>query len=101
MKRSAILVNTARGAVVDEAALVSALDEGLISGAGLDVFEEEPKVHPGLIKNSKCVLLPHMGTWTTETQCEMEKWNIRNVRSALLEGRLESRVGEQVNEPYD
>ena len=101
MKRSAILINTARGAIIDEDALVKALDDGLIAGAGLDVFEEEPRVHPGLIKNDRCVLLPHMGTWTEETQCEMERWNIGNVKMAILEGRLGSRVGEQEGEPYE
>ncbi|EXJ85052.1 D-3-phosphoglycerate dehydrogenase [Capronia epimyces CBS 606.96] len=68
MKPTAIVVNTARGAVIDEAALVDALDKGLIAGAGLDVFEEEPKIHPGLVANEKVILLPHMGTWTRETQ---------------------------------
>jgi D-3-phosphoglycerate dehydrogenase len=68
MKPSAIVVNTARGAVVDEAALVDALDKGLIAGAGLDVYEEEPKILPGLVANEKVTLLPHMGTWTKETQ---------------------------------
>lgn len=101
MKPSAILINTARGAVVNEAALVEALDNNVISGAGLDVFEEEPKVHPGLVKNDKCVLLPHMGTWTVETQCKMELWNIDNVRKAVTEGRLASRVGEQKGLGYD
>jgi D-3-phosphoglycerate dehydrogenase len=67
MKPTAVVVNTARGAVIDEAAMVDALDKGLIAGAGLDVFEEEPKIHSGLIKNDKVILLPHMGTWTKET----------------------------------
>lgn len=67
MKSTAVIVNTARGAVMDEAALVDALDRGLIAGAGLDVFEEEPKVHPGLVSNEKVILLPHMGTYTQET----------------------------------
>jgi lactate dehydrogenase-like 2-hydroxyacid dehydrogenase len=67
MKPSAIVVNTARGAVIDEAALVDALDKGVIAGAGLDVFEEEPKIHSGLLNNNKVMLLPHMGTWTKET----------------------------------
>jgi len=68
MKPTAVIINTARGAVIDEAALVDALDRGLIAGAGLDVFEEEPKIHPGLVENEKAILLPHMGTWTKETQ---------------------------------
>lgn len=94
MKPSCIIVNTARGAVINEAALVEALDEGLIAGAGLDVFEEEPKIHPGLVKNDKVMLLPHMGTWTLETQYKMEVWAIDNIRSALTKGKLMSIIPE-------
>ncbi|KAK5090116.1 glyoxylate reductase [Lithohypha guttulata] len=95
MKSSSIIVNTARGAVIDEAALVKALDEGMIAGAGLDVFEEEPKIHPGLVKNERVILLPHMGTWTKETQTKMEVWVIDNIRKALSEGKLLSIIPEQ------
>lgn len=95
MKPSAVIVNTARGPVVDEAALVDALDQGLIAGAGLDVYEEEPKVHPGLVKNDKVLLLPHMGTWTSETQAKMECWVIDNIRSALTGKGLLSMINEQ------
>ncbi|KAL8808129.1 MAG: hypothetical protein Q9200_004384 [Gallowayella weberi] len=95
MKRSAILVNTARGAIVDEAALVDALRNGSIAGCGLDVYEEEPRVHPGLVANEQVVLLPHLGTWTVETQTEMEVWCVGNLRGVLEEGRLRSRVREQ------
>ena len=66
MKDGVVIVNTARGAVMDEAALVQALDSGKVYSAGLDVFEEEPKVHPGLVRNPKVLLVPHMGTWTVE-----------------------------------
>lgn len=66
MKDGVVVVNTARGAVMDEAALVEALDRGKVFSAGLDVFEEEPKVHPGLLNNPNVMLVPHMGTWTEE-----------------------------------
>ena len=66
MKPGVVIVNTARGAVMDEDALVKALDKGTIASCGLDVFEEEPKIHPGLIANPRVMLLPHMGTWTEE-----------------------------------
>lgn len=61
MKDGVVLVNTARGAVIDEGALVRALDSGKVASVGLDVYEEEPEVHPGLIANPNVILLPHMG----------------------------------------
>jgi len=71
MKSSAVIVNTARGAIIDEAALVDALRRNVIAGAALDVYEDEPRVHEGLLRNNRVLLLPHMGTWTHETQYEM------------------------------
>lgn len=68
MKRGVIIVNTARGAVMDEDALVKALKSGQVASAGLDVYEEEPKVHPGLVANPHVMLVPHMGTWTVEVR---------------------------------
>jgi glyoxylate reductase len=97
MKESAVIVNTARGAVIDEAALVEALDEGLIAGAGLDVFEDEPEIHEGLVGNQKVMLLPHLGTWTKETQTKMEEWCMSNVEMAVREGRLRSPIPEQAD----
>lgn len=76
MKPTAVVVNTARGAVIDEAALVHALDNGIIAGAGLDVFEDEPKVHPGLLANDRVMLLPHLGTYTYETLVRAELINL-------------------------
>ncbi len=71
MKRGAFLVNTSRGPVVDEAALVAALEEGLLGGAGLDVFEQEPTVHPGLLARDDVLLLPHIGSATVATRTRM------------------------------
>jgi phosphoglycerate dehydrogenase-like enzyme len=77
MKDGVVVVNTARGAVMDEAALVDALDSGKVFSAGLDVFEEEPKIHSGLIGNQNVLLVPHMGTWTIEVSCTdvLEVWS--------------------------
>lgn len=66
MKDGVVVVNTARGAVMDEAALVEALDSGKVFSAGLDVFEAEPDIHPGLLSKQNVMLVPHMGTWTSE-----------------------------------
>jgi glyoxylate reductase len=85
MKRSAFLVNTARGPVVDEAALVWALREHVIAGAALDVFEDEPRVHSGLSTLETVVLTPHLGSATRETRTAMAGLAVRNV-IAVLEG---------------
>ncbi|KAF9873659.1 hypothetical protein CkaCkLH20_08769 [Colletotrichum karsti] len=95
MKKGVVVVNTARGAVIDEAALVEALDSGHVGSAGLDVFENEPQVHPGLLANPNVLIVPHMGTYTLETTVKMEEWAIGNVRRAVDEGRLNSVVPEQ------
>ncbi len=71
MKKTAFLINTARGPIVDEAALVTALKSGEIAGAGLDVFENEPAVHPGLLELDNAVLIPHLGSATVETRAAM------------------------------
>jgi glyoxylate reductase len=86
MKRSAILVNTARGTLVDEAALVWALGEHLIAGAALDVYEKEPVVHPGLLSMEHVVLVPHLGSATRETRTAMADLAVANVL-AVLDGR--------------
>ncbi|KAF4549544.1 2-hydroxyacid dehydrogenase-like protein 2 [Elsinoe fawcettii] len=92
MKKGVTIINTARGAVMDEDALVKALDSGHVYSVGLDVFEDEPKIHPGLIANPNVLLLPHMGTWSVETQLKMEEWCLSNVKSAVETGKLRSPV---------
>ena len=83
MKRSAYLVNTARGPVVDEEALAWALGEGLLAGAALDVYEKEPSVHPDLLKFENVILAPHIGSATRETRTAMAELAVRNVIEVL------------------
>jgi len=86
MNPTAFLVNTTRGPVVDEGALVDALRAGAIAGAGLDVYEREPVVHPGLLELENVVLLPHLGSATVETRTEMALLAARNVVAVLAGG---------------
>lgn len=83
MRPTARLVNTARGPIVDEAALVDALRAGTIAGAALDVFEHEPDVHPGLLELDNAVLVPHLGSATIETRSAMAELAARNVVEVL------------------
>jgi glyoxylate reductase len=83
MRPTAFLVNTARGPVVDEAALVAALEAGQIAGAGLDVFEHEPQVHPGLVTRDDVVLIPHLGSATVQTRTAMATLAARNALAVL------------------
>ncbi len=86
MQSHSILINTARGPIVDETALVDALKEGWIWGAGLDVFEEEPTVHPELTALPNAVLLPHIGSATVETRTKMGLMAVENI-IAFFEGK--------------
>jgi glyoxylate reductase len=83
MKPSAYLINTARGPIVDEAALVSALELGQIAGAGLDVFEKEPEIHHGLLDRNDVVLIPHLGSATVETRTAMATLAAENTLAVL------------------
>jgi glyoxylate reductase len=86
MKRSAYLINTARGPVIDEAALAWALQQHLLAGAALDVYEDEPAVHPDLLQLENVLLVPHLGSATTETRTAMADLAVANV-IAVLSGR--------------
>jgi glyoxylate reductase len=86
MKRSAYLINTARGPVVDEAALARALEEGRIAGAGLDVYEHEPKIQPALLRMKNVVLAPHLGSAVSELREAMAHIVVDNIQ-AIVEGR--------------
>jgi glyoxylate reductase len=83
MRSDAYLINTARGPIVDEAALVQALRSGAIAGAGLDVFEHEPQVDPGLLELENVVLSPHLGSATIETRTAMAVLAAQNVAAVL------------------
>ena len=86
MKPTAFIINTARGAVIDEAAMMRALKKKLIAGAGLDVFENEPKVPPALLKMNNVVLTPHLGSAVMEIRDQMANIVVDNIQ-ALIDGR--------------
>jgi lactate dehydrogenase-like 2-hydroxyacid dehydrogenase len=92
MRRSAFLINTARGDIVDEAALVQALADGTIAGAGLDVYEREPQVSPELLAMENVVLFPHLGSATQETRIAMGRRAVENLRLFFSGAPLRDRV---------
>jgi glyoxylate reductase len=94
MKRGAILINTARGPLIDEAALVRALETGHLGGAGLDVYEEEPRVHPGLQGRDDVVLLPHLGSATHETRAQMATLALSAIERVLRGEKPEHPVNQ-------
>jgi glyoxylate reductase len=96
MKPTAYLINAARGPIVDEAALVAALEHDTIAGAGLDVYEHEPDVHPGLLARDNVVLIPHLGSATVETRTAMAELAARNVLAVLAGERPPTPVNDVV-----
>ncbi len=98
MRSGAYLVNTARGPIVDEAALAQALREGVIAGAALDVFEHEPDVHPALLGLDNVVLVPHLGSATIETRTAMATLASRNALAVLHGERPPTPVNPEVLE---
>lgn len=96
-KDGVVIVNTARGPVIDEQALVDALESGKVSTVGLDVFEEEPKIHPKLLANENITLLPHAGTHTQETRKSMEEGVMKNIKAGLTTGKVVDLVPEQAS----
>ena len=96
MKKTAVLVNTARGAVIDEKAMINALKQGRISGAALDVFENEPSVPEELLLMGNVVLAPHTGTATMETRIEIARIASKNIIDFFLTGKTEYPVNPEV-----
>jgi glyoxylate reductase len=94
MKRGVIFINMSRGKVVDEAALVAALESGHVAAAGLDVFENEPAVHPSLLKMEQVTLTPHLGGGTRESRREARELAAENVARVLRGERPLTPVNE-------
>lgn len=96
MKKGVVIVNTARGAIIDEAAMAKALDDGHIAAVGLDVYEKEPLIDDRLIINQRALLVPHLGTHTVETLAKMEAHAMENAKRGVLGEELLSVVPEHL-----
>ena len=96
MKPSAFLINTARGNVVDEAALAQALHTGVIAGAGIDVFEHEPAIHPELLSAPNAVLVPHIGSATLQTRSAMARMAAENIIAWIQQRRPPQLVNVEI-----
>ncbi|KAL4914524.1 D-isomer specific 2-hydroxyacid dehydrogenase [Aspergillus aurantiobrunneus] len=94
MKPGVVIVNTARGAIIDEAAMADALEDGHIAAVGLDVYENEPEINKKLMKQDRAFMAPHIGTHTVETLAKMETWAMENIRRAIAGDDLLSPVAE-------
>ncbi|KAM6506649.1 hypothetical protein FSOLCH5_013623 [Fusarium solani] len=96
MRPGVVIVNTARGAIIDEAAMAAGLEDGRIAAVGLDVYEKEPEINERLIKNDRAILVPHLGTHTVETSTEMESLAMENARRGVCGEELLTIVPEQL-----
>ncbi|KAJ5736369.1 uncharacterized protein N7483_001494 [Penicillium malachiteum] len=94
MKPGVIIINTARGAIINEAAMTDALESGHIGAVGLDVYEREPEINEKLMKQPRALMVPHVGTHTTETLAKMETWAMENAWRAITDKALLSPVPE-------
>ncbi|KAE8327310.1 D-isomer specific 2-hydroxyacid dehydrogenase [Aspergillus sergii] len=96
MKPGVVIINTARGAIVDEAAMADALESNHIAAVGLDVYEREPEINTKLMKQERALMVPHVGTHTTETLAKMESWAMENARRAITGEALLSPIPEHL-----
>ena len=96
MKTGVVIINTARGAIIDEAAMAEALDKGRIAAVGLDVYEKEPHINKRLLDNERAFLTPHIGTHTVETLAQMEELAMENARRGVLGEELLTPVPEML-----
>jgi len=99
LKEGAIIINTARGKVIDEEAMIRALEDGHLSSVGLDVYPNEPKINPRLLEFPRVTLLPHMGTENQDTQRKMEVRALMNLKDFLTKGQGRDLVPEMRRVP--
>lgn len=96
MKPGVVIINTARGAIIDEAAMAAALDRGHIASVGLDVYEREPLIDERLVKNERALLVPHLGTHTVETLAKMEALAMENAKRGVCGEELLTVIPEHL-----
>jgi lactate dehydrogenase-like 2-hydroxyacid dehydrogenase len=94
MKYGVFVVNTARGAIIDEEALIAALESGKVARAGLDVFEDEPNINPYFAESDHCIIQPHLGGLTQKARRDAEKECLENIKSLFSSGRPVAPVNE-------
>jgi lactate dehydrogenase-like 2-hydroxyacid dehydrogenase len=94
MKDGVFFVNTARGAIIDENALIAAMESGKVARAGLDVFEIEPKINPYFVQSDRCIIQPHLGGLTTKARRDAERECLESIKSLFKAGRPVAPVNE-------